>query len=214
MKAICNIKGFEKYTDYFVDEKGNIYSTKLNNLNKLIPSPRKGRGPTYLRIALVRNDGTGKKTFSVHQLVALAYLYRSNWKELQVDHKDRNSLNNDLNNLHWVTASENKFNSDTRKRFKSDPERLEIALDYKNSGAKLSELAIKYKCSIETIWNIVHNSGIDNSKKKRYLLSKETKDAIRTNRISGCKLKDLSIKYNTTLSNISFICKGITQKKD
>lgn len=45
-----------------------------------------------------------KKTIKVHKLVANAFLGKSN---LQVDHIDRNKLNNKLNNLEYVTPKEN-----------------------------------------------------------------------------------------------------------
>ncbi len=43
---------------------------------------------------------------SVHQLVALAFLKR-NSEKTQINHIDGNKLNNNVNNLEWVTHSEN-----------------------------------------------------------------------------------------------------------
>ncbi len=51
------------------------------------------------------NKGKQKK-FSIHQLVAIKYLNNSNNYE-QINHKDGNKLNNNVNNLEWCTQSEN-----------------------------------------------------------------------------------------------------------
>lgn len=46
----------------------------------------------------------------VHRLMGLTFLqYQSNPFDLEIDHKDCNKLNNNLNNLEWVTSGENNF---------------------------------------------------------------------------------------------------------
>ena len=49
------------------------------------------------------------KTFSIHRLVAEAFLPNPDNKE-QVDHIDRNKHNNVVSNLRWATRSENQWN--------------------------------------------------------------------------------------------------------
>lgn len=56
----------------------------------------------YLRVAFKHN---GKlTTFKVHRIVAEAFLGKST---LEIDHIDGNKLNNSIENLEWVTRSEN-----------------------------------------------------------------------------------------------------------
>lgn len=58
----------------------------------------------YLTVSLWKDNK--EKHFLVHRLVALAHL--SNPDNLpQVNHKDGNKLNNNVDNLEWVSASEN-----------------------------------------------------------------------------------------------------------
>lgn len=51
--------------------------------------------------------------YFVHRLVAMAWLPLpdSPFEELQVNHKDGNKLHNDISNLEWVTASQNRLHA-------------------------------------------------------------------------------------------------------
>lgn len=48
------------------------------------------------------------KTFALHRLIALAFIENSQNKE-QVNHIDGNKINNNVDNLEWVTNSENQL---------------------------------------------------------------------------------------------------------
>jgi hypothetical protein len=72
------------------------------NTKKLVrPFIHKSRANSYLRVNL--ND----RKVMVHVLVAEAFLPKHDLDRRQVDHIDRNTLNCNLSNLRWVTASEN-----------------------------------------------------------------------------------------------------------
>ena len=65
-----------------------------------------------------RDDGHGYllvnlsgKTTSIHRLVALTWIENSRDDANKVDHIDRNPLNNQVENLRWLTHSENNHNS-------------------------------------------------------------------------------------------------------
>lgn len=58
---------------------------------------------------MLSKDGT-KKIYMVHRLVALTFLPNPNNKP-EVNHKDGNKRNNKLENLEWVTTSENKLHA-------------------------------------------------------------------------------------------------------
>ena len=47
-----------------------------------------------------------RKNWPIHKLVALSFLPNAD-KKPQINHKDGNKTNNNINNLEWVTAKEN-----------------------------------------------------------------------------------------------------------
>ena len=89
------IPGFEG--KYSVDENGNVYSSKSKKFLK--PKITKG----YAQVALY---GDKKVYIGVHKLVAMTFI--PNPDNLpQVNHKDENKLNNNINNLEWCDANYN-----------------------------------------------------------------------------------------------------------
>lgn len=62
----------------------------------------------YKAITLTINKQ--RKTFYIHRLLCLLYLPKIEGKN-HINHKDKNRLNNNLNNLEWVTQSENNKHS-------------------------------------------------------------------------------------------------------
>lgn len=64
-------------------------------------------GKGYKRVALIQN-GKRKDAF-VHRLVAEAFIDNPE-KKPQVDHVNRDSLDNRVSNLRWATAKENSEN--------------------------------------------------------------------------------------------------------
>jgi hypothetical protein len=100
------IKGFE---DYLITLDGKLFSLKTMKFLKL-----RVTNAGYNQIQLFNKDGY--KYFSVHRLVAEAYIPNLENKE-QVNHMDGNKLNNLACNLEWMTRSENqKHCSDTGLR--------------------------------------------------------------------------------------------------
>lgn len=90
------IKGYE--LNYEVSDMGNVRNKKTK---KIIVGDKNNVG--YRRVTLYTPI---KKRFFVHRLVA--YHFCHGYKEdLVVNHKDGNKLNNNFNNLEWVTRKEN-----------------------------------------------------------------------------------------------------------
>ena len=87
-----------KKTTYKINENGEIYNIKTKKY--LQGTVRNGYRAVKLTI-----DGI-KKDYLVHRLVAQTFLDNPN-NFLVVNHKDGNKLNNNVNNLEWVTQSDN-----------------------------------------------------------------------------------------------------------
>lgn len=91
-------KGIEGYESiYQISNLGRIKS-KIKILSPHISNCG------YLRIILKN------KHYSIHRLVAKAFIPNPNNKP-QVNHIDGNKTNNCVNNLEWVTASENQIHN-------------------------------------------------------------------------------------------------------
>lgn len=106
MKEIWKpISGYEY--DYNVSNLGNVMSTTFRNnhtskkRNKIRKKQKTGN---YEYVCLYKN-GVGKNHY-IHRLVAEAFIPNP-LKKLQVNHIDNNKINNNLNNLEWVTPKEN-----------------------------------------------------------------------------------------------------------
>ena len=91
------------YPNYLVFRNGKV----LNLKRKIFMKPQlKTTGYYYYGFW----DGKGnRKNIQLHVLLAIHFIPNLD-KKLMVDHIDRNPKNNNLNNLRWVTHTENMSN--------------------------------------------------------------------------------------------------------
>ncbi|NRT88729.1 hypothetical protein DE167_004750 [Clostridium beijerinckii] len=93
-RDICDYEGL-----YQVSSLGNIRNLKRNKLLSLKP---KKQG--YIRVNLVKQGI--HKTFTVHRLVALAFIPKEENKNL-INHKNEIKSDNRVSNLEWCTHQYN-----------------------------------------------------------------------------------------------------------
>ncbi len=92
-------KSLEEYPRYIITSNGKVYSKSA----KKFMSIRLNNGYEYITFG---NNSKKRKDFSVHYLVAKMYIENPNNYPM-VHHKDENKQNNNVENLDWVTYSEN-----------------------------------------------------------------------------------------------------------
>lgn len=110
------------YTNYEIDENGKV--TNLITKNQLKGSISE-QGYLYYRLS----KDNSKKMFYAHRLVAEAFLPNPNNLPV-VNHIDGNKLNNNVNNLEWVSYSENVLHAHQTNLIKPVREREYYMGDY------------------------------------------------------------------------------------
>jgi hypothetical protein len=88
------------FPNYDVSNLGNI---RNNKSGKDMKKCAKGG---YFHVSL--SNEIGRKNCTIHRLVALAFIDNSENKS-DVNHKDKNKLNNNVDNLEWMTRKENNI---------------------------------------------------------------------------------------------------------
>jgi hypothetical protein len=122
-------RSISDFPNYSVSNFGNI---KNNKTNKLMRLNNKGG---YFHISLINNQS--KKSLKVHRLVALAFIDNPEDKP-EVNHKDKNKLNNNINNLEWNTKKEQAQHKSIGLIYKSNKNKPINRLD-KLSGEVLEK---------------------------------------------------------------------------
>lgn len=91
------------FPGYYATKDGRIWSTKQN---KYLKTRKNNKGYDLVNISI---DGK-VKTYSVHRLVAKAFL--NNPKNLPtINHKDGNKTDNAVSNLEWTSQSDNELDA-------------------------------------------------------------------------------------------------------
>ena len=92
----------KEYNHYEVNQFGEI----RHRIRKKILKPRINNGYQYVNFKI-----NGKNVnFSVHRIVANAFIPNPNGYT-EVNHKDYNRSNNCVDNLEWVSSSQNKYHA-------------------------------------------------------------------------------------------------------
>lgn len=124
-----DVKGFQGR--YQVSNYGRVKSLDRYHKKQIIRKPKTRK---YAELLLTSNGKT--KWVLVHRLVAQAFIPNPQNKP-EVNHKDGNKLNNNVDNLQWCTRSENELHSLYTLGFYKSDKFNEI---YKKSSKTLKEL--------------------------------------------------------------------------
>lgn len=138
--------------NYEFSNLGRVRNTKINKIVKGVPNSN-----GYLRICNTRT----KTRIFIHREVARLFLGECPVGYI-VNHKDGNRLNNAVENLEYITKSDNALHATTKfdkivAIKKKDV--INVINDY-NSGMSISKIASKYKVHRTTIYKTLLRYGI------------------------------------------------------
>jgi hypothetical protein len=111
METWKTIKDFENYE---ISNYGNVKSKQTNKKEKILKKRITKFG--YNRVML--QNKPIKKEYLIHRLVANAFIFNDDVLRNQVNHKDCDKSNNNVNNLEWCSQSENMIHSLNNGRIK------------------------------------------------------------------------------------------------
>lgn len=132
MIKIANIRQIDNFSNYYVDDEGNVYK---KDMTKIKPFNSNGYFQVYMR-----DDENKRHVFGVHQVVAMAFL-PDYFEGCVVHHKDEDKHNNKVENLQIEYRS-------NHSRHHADPTVLTKYIKEHgsyNKGMKMSE-EFREKC--------------------------------------------------------------------
>lgn len=172
-KVFQHIKGYEGF--YKISKNGEIWSCWY----KKIMTPTISEDG-YYKLGLTKNKI--KTKCSIHRLLALQYIPNLENKK-EVDHFDKNRLNNSLSNLRWVSRIENMNNrkdnlyllSETQLEQRKEDKKIYLANYHKTNYPKTrEELGITPRS--EMTKTLQPNYDRDKAREYRARLSEEQKE--------------------------------------
>lgn len=139
MEIWKDVAGYEGL--YQISTFGRVKSLPKNGRDAKILKPSKTIWG-YLDIQLCKNGKYHHER--IHRLVASAFLPNPN-KLPQVNHKDFDRTNNQVNNLEWCSTSENYWYSRTNNRGNSRPSHLVKCIETDREYQSAVDAARDYK---------------------------------------------------------------------
>jgi hypothetical protein len=103
-----------KIVDGYNYSVSNLSRVRNNETGKFLKACKDGRG--YLQVQLSKNKIP--KMFSIHRLIGIYFIENVNNYEM-MDHINRNRLDNRVENLRWVSSSQNQANKGKKQNTSS-----------------------------------------------------------------------------------------------
>ena len=157
-------KTIPNFNNYEISTKGEVRRAKvMYQLKTPLPVGQllKPLKKNYIQYRLVNDEGK-QKFVCAHRLVALTFLGEPPFKDYVVAHLDGTRFNNDVNNLKWVSNSENQLHRRIHHKdkiisySKLKPNDVKKTKTMYNNGMKQSDIAKEFKVSHGVINRIIN----------------------------------------------------------
>ena len=194
------------YSRYIATKSGKIYSFRGYKLSELAYF----WSGFYYKVNLSSDDSILKKRY-VHRVIAKTFLPNPE-PGLVVDHIDRNTKNNNISNLRWVTRSENCLNSSsTLDRSKVNIKHLENSNTYRvyisfcgknyiidsfENKDKAESIQKEYLDEIANMEDDELLNYIDNKKKEKAERKAKIRRELKLKKIKDKELSEVNRKIN------------------
>jgi len=135
---------------YEISNDGKVYNVKRKKYLTNVLADR------YLIVLLYKNNK--RKRYYVHRLVAEAFCKKQEGKYC-VNHKDLNKLNNNYDNLEWVSSKENRIHFVLSDKYKPRTFTEEQKLELKMMNYK-KVLCLESKIIFESMGAFANHKGV------------------------------------------------------
>jgi len=108
LAEFIDVIGYESL--YKINKNGEVYGVKRNNILK-----QKININGYYYIGLHKSNKL--KFYKIHRLIGLHFIPNDDENKTQVDHIDGDRTNNNIENLRWVTSSNNMRNQISKTNY-------------------------------------------------------------------------------------------------
>lgn len=157
VSSLGNIRSIDRYVNHYIKNAKRLYKGK----QKALRFDKDG----YLRCTL-KKDGK-KFNFRVNRLVAIAFIKNSDNKNI-VNHINGIKSDNRIENLEWVTNSENIIHA-VKNRFIKTSLTDEEAIEIFNSRLSNRKLGIIYNINSTIVWRIKNKKAYRHLWQQHYL---------------------------------------------
>jgi hypothetical protein len=140
------------FDNYEVSSLGRVRNKNTGRVLKLTNKS----GYYNVNLTNINETGKVKKNFKVHRLVGLAFIENHENKP-EINHKDKNKLNNNISNLEWNTRKENNIHRTEGLIMKTNKNKEVLRLD------KVTNDIIEEYNSIEDAGKWAYNNNLTNT---------------------------------------------------